>query len=143
MARGYENAGDWFDDEDVVHHRDEGGDWTPRRRGDRRGDRMGARSLELVRAPFVKFSVSSPDSFEVAQEIADHLRAGEPVLVDLGACDRQLTGRLIDFCSGLVYALDGGFQQVGTDVLLLTPRVFDVSGDEASAVRTPGFYNRR
>ena len=77
----------------------------------------------------------------MAQDIADRLRAGTPVLVDLRGCDPQLTGRLTDFCSGLVYALEGTLQHVGREVLLLAPDHVDVSGDEASAVREPGFYN--
>ena len=84
----------------------------------------------------------APEGFEAAQTIADRLRAGAPVLVDLRGCDRQLAGRLTDFCSGLVYALEGTLQLVGREVLLLAPGHVDVSGDEASAVREPGFYNR-
>ena len=78
----------------------------------------------------------------MAQTIADRLRAGTPVLVDLRGCDGQLSGRLTDFCSGLAYALEGTLQHVGREVILLAPSHVDVSGDEASAVREPGFYNR-
>jgi cell division inhibitor SepF len=101
-----------------------------------------SRPLELVRPARFAFELIAPESFEVAQTIADRLRAGAPVLVDLSGCDRQLAGRLMDFCSGLVYALEGTLQQVGREVLLLAPDHVDVSGDEASAVREPGFYNR-
>ena len=54
----------------------------------------------------------------------------------------SLAGRLTDFASGLVYALEGSLQYIGGEVLLLTPERFDISGDAASAVREPGFYNR-
>lgn len=100
------------------------------------------RRLDVVRRPELSFQVVAPESFEVAQAIADRLRAGVPVLVDFHGCDRRLTGRLTDFCSGLVYALEGTLQHVGREVLLLTPDHVDVSGDEESAVREPGFYNR-
>ena len=88
------------------------------------------------------FEVVAPDSFEVAQTIADRLRAGVPVLVDFSGVDRDLTGRLTDFCSGLVYAVEGTLQLIGREVLLLAPSHVDLSGDAASAVREPGFYNR-
>ena len=102
-----------------------------------------SRLLALVRpAPFAFEVVAVPESFEVAQAIADRLRAGTPVLVDLRGCDRQLAGRLTDFCSGLVYAVEGTLQHIGGEVLLLAPSHVDISGDEASAVRKPGFYNR-
>jgi cell division inhibitor SepF len=100
------------------------------------------RPLELVRPTRLAFELIAPEGFEVAQAIADRLRAGTPVLIDFRGCDLRLTGRLTDFCSGLVYALEGTLQHVGRDVLLLTPDHVDVSGDEASAIREPGFYNR-
>jgi cell division inhibitor SepF len=102
-----------------------------------------ARPLELVRRPRFAFEVvAAPEGFEVAQTIADRLRGGSPVLVDLRGCSAQLSGRLADFCSGLAYALEGTLQPIGREVILLTPCHVDVSGDEASAVREPGFYNR-
>jgi cell division inhibitor SepF len=100
------------------------------------------RPLSLVRPPALAFELIAPEDFEAAQHIADRLRAGVPVLIDLQGCDRALTGRLTDFASGLVYALEGSLQYVGSEVLLLTPEPVDVSGDAASAVREPGFYNR-
>jgi cell division inhibitor SepF len=121
---------DWYEDDEPYGDAEE-----------RRYD-SSSRRLELVRPARFAFEVIAPESFEVVQAIADRLRAGAPVLVDLRGCDPQLTGRLTDFCSGLVYALEGTLQHVGREVLLLAPDHVDVSGDEASAVREPGFYNR-
>ena len=102
----------------------------------------GPRPLSVVRPPALAFELIAPEDFEVAQRIADKLRAGVPVLIDFHGCDRELAGRLTDFASGLVYALEGSLHYVGSDVLLLTPDRVDISGDVASAVREPGFYNR-
>jgi len=100
------------------------------------------RPLSLVRPPQLAFELIAPEDFEVAQRVADTLRAGVPVLIDFHGCDRALAGRLTDFASGLVYALEGSLQYVGSEVLLLTPDRVDISGDVASAVHEPGFYNR-
>jgi cell division inhibitor SepF len=100
------------------------------------------RRLSLVQRPSLSFEVVVPEGFESAQHIADRLREGLPVLVDFHGCDRALAGRLIDFSSGLVYALGGTLQHVGRDVLLLAPSDLELSGDEASDIRSPGFYNR-
>lgn len=100
------------------------------------------RPLALVGPQALDFELIAPEDFEAAQHIADTLRAGVPVLIDFHACDPALTGRLTDFASGLVYALEGSLQDVGHDVLLVAPKRLAVSGDEASAVRAPGFYNR-
>ena len=127
----------------MVTSRDAYDDWYE---DDEPGDRWDdgpARPLELVRRPRFAFEVvAAPESFDVAQTIADRLRGGSPVLVDLHGCSAQLSGRLTDFCSGLAYALEGALQCIGEDVILLVPSHVDVSGDEASAVREPGFYNR-
>ena len=122
---------DWYDDDEPY------ADERPRRE-----ERPPARPLELVRRPDLAFELVVPEDFEAAQRIADRLRDGVPVLVDLQGCDRALAGRLTDFASGLVYALDGSLQYVGREVLLVAPDRVDVSGDEASAVREPGFHNR-
>ena len=132
----------------MVSARDANDDWYEGHEhygnaGDGRYEGPASGPLALVRpAPFSFEVVAAPESFEVAQAIADRLRAGTPVLVDLRGCDRQLAGRLTDFCSGLVYAVEGTLQHIGGEVLLLAPSHVDVSGDEASAVREPGFYNR-
>lgn len=100
------------------------------------------RPLELVGSPRLVFALVRPEGFEAARTIADSVRAGIPVLVDLHGCDPDLAGRLTDFCSGLAYAVEGPLQHVGRDVLLVAAHGVDVHGDVASAVRPPGFYNR-
>jgi hypothetical protein len=122
---------DWYDDDEPYAE--------PRARWH---EDVTPRPLSIVRPPALAFELIAPEDFEVAQRIADRLRAGVPVLVDLHGCDRALAGRLTDFASGLVYALEGSLQYIGSEVLLLAPDRVDISGDEASAVREPGFYNR-
>jgi cell division inhibitor SepF len=104
--------------------------------------RPAPRPLELVGRPRQSFELVRPESFEAAQTIADSVRAGIPVLVDLHGCDPELAGRLTDFCSGLAYAVEGALQLIGREVLLVAAHTLDVHGDVASAVRAPGFYNR-
>ena len=131
MVSAHDADDDWYEDDEP--YGDAGAEW----------DRQPApRPLSLVGRSRLAFEVVAPDDFEVAQTIADRLRAGVPVLVDFGGVDRDLTGRLTDFCSGLVYAVEGTLQLVGREVLLLAPGDVDISGDAASAVREPGFYNR-
>jgi cell division inhibitor SepF len=125
-----DDAYEWYEDEEAADA------WR------RHDETAGARPLELVRPAPARVQVVTPDDFEAAQAIADHLRRDRLVIVDLRGCTDDLAGRLTDFCSGLVYALGGGLQHVADDVLLLAPRHVDVSGDEACDVRPPGFYNR-
>jgi cell division inhibitor SepF len=70
--------------------------------------------------------VISPRNFETAQEVADHLRGGRPVILTLEGVDRELTQRLVHFLSGSVYALGGQMHKVGAGVLLLSPSGLEV-----------------
>lgn len=63
----------------------------------------------------------APRSFQDAQEIADRLKAGVPVIVNLQAADRDLMRRIIDFSSGLTYGIGGEMERTADKVYLLTP----------------------
>jgi cell division inhibitor SepF len=63
----------------------------------------------------------TPTEFADATQIGDRLKADQPVIVNLQDADRDLKRRMIDFCSGLTYALSGGMERVGDNVFLITP----------------------
>jgi cell division inhibitor SepF len=84
-----------------------------------------------------------PRSFNDAQQIADKFKEGMPVILNLQGSDAELSKRLIDFTSGLTYALNGGMQRVADKVFLLTPRNVEVSAEErARLLERGGFYNQ-
>jgi cell division inhibitor SepF len=87
--------------------------------------------------------VFEPRSFNDAQEIGDRVKAGQPVIVNLQANDRELQRRLIDFASGLCYALNGTMSKVADHVFLLTPLDVDVSDDEVERLSARGLYRAR
>ena len=53
-----------------------------------------------------------PTDFGDAKEIGDRFKAGQPVIVTLQGRPDDLRRRLVDFCSGVVYVLDGSMKQV-------------------------------
>jgi cell division inhibitor SepF len=85
------------------------------------------RPLALVRPRPVTFALVAPQDFDDAQAIADHLRAGDPVIVDLQGCEAGLRKRLTDFFSGLTYAVDGSVEPLGERVVLLAPPAVELS----------------
>ena len=72
----------------------------------------------------------APRSFGDAKELADEFKALVPVVMDLQGVDRELARRLIDFASGICYALDGSMEKMAPQVFLLIPVGVDVSDDE-------------
>jgi FtsZ-interacting cell division protein YlmF len=101
-----------------------------------------ARPLALVRPPRLEVLVVAPHDFDDARQIADRLRAGGPVIVDLQCCGRELSMRLTDFCSGLTYALEGSLQHIGEQVVLLAPHNVELSSAPPNAPHDRRFYNQ-
>jgi cell division inhibitor SepF len=100
--------------------------------------------IEAVPSPSsVRVHLVVPRSFNDAQQIADKFKDGIPVILNLQGSDQELAKRLIDFASGLTYALDGGMQRVADKVFLLTPRNVEVSAEErARMLERGGFFNQ-
>jgi cell division inhibitor SepF len=83
-----------------------------------------------------------PKNFNDAQQIADQYKDSIPVILNLQQTDTDLSKRLIDFASGLTYALDGGMQRIADKVFLLTPRNVEVSAEERARLIEKGFFNQ-
>jgi cell division inhibitor SepF len=83
-----------------------------------------------------------PKSFNDAQQVADKFRDGIPVILNLQGIDTPLVMRLIDFASGLTYALDGGMQRIADKVFMLTPRNVELSAEERARLIEKGFFNQ-
>jgi cell division inhibitor SepF len=102
----------------------------------------GNRRLEPVATASVKVHLVVPRSFNDAQSIADKFKDSVPVIVNLQSADPELSKRLIDFSSGLTYALSGSMQRVADKVFLLTPRNVEVSAEERARLIDRGFFNQ-
>ena len=86
-----------------------------------------------------KVHVVAPGRFADAQEIGDRFKNGQPVIVNLQANDRELSRRMIDFCSGVTYALSGSMDKVADQVFLLTPSNVEVSPEEKRRLQERGY----
>jgi cell division inhibitor SepF len=95
------------------------------------------RAVDQVRVHLVV-----PKNFNDAQQIADKFKDAVPVILNLQGADTDLSKRLIDFASGLTYALDGGMQRIADKVFLLTPRNVEVSAEERARLLEKGFFNQ-
>ncbi len=89
-----------------------------------------------------RVSVVEPASFNDAQALADRFKRQQPVILNLQSVDADLSRRMVDFCSGLSYALDGNIQTVANRVFLLTPRNVEVSAEERKRLAERAFFNQ-
>jgi cell division inhibitor SepF len=83
-----------------------------------------------------------PKNFNEVQDVADKFKDAIPVILNLQNTDHDLSKRLIDFSSGLTYALDGGMQRIADKVFLLTPRNVEVSAEMRASFLEKGFFNQ-
>jgi cell division inhibitor SepF len=91
----------------------------------------GASAIRIVESAPSKPHAVTPTSFNEAQSIGDRFKMGQPVIVNLQGVERDLRRRLVDFASGLCYALGGKMDRVADQVYLLTPADVEVSSDDA------------
>ena len=96
-------------------------------------------SVRPVSADTAKVQVVAPTRFGDAKEIADCIKSNRPVIVNLQVADRDLQRRMIDFCSGVTYALGGEMEKVADQVFLLAPTNVKVSEEERQRLQERGF----
>lgn len=90
----------------------------------------------------VRVHLVVPKSFNDAQQVADKFKDSIPVILNLQGSETELAKRLIDFASGLTYALDGGMQRIADKVFMLTPRNVEISAEERARLIEKGFFNQ-
>ncbi len=108
-------------------------------RGGRNG---GGQAVQNGHRTAGQVSLVVPKSFNDAQKVADKLKYDVPVIINLQSADPELAKRLVDFASGLTYALDGSMQRVADRVFLLTPSSISVSAEDKALLMERGFFNQ-
>jgi cell division inhibitor SepF len=97
-------------------------------------------AVKPIPMPATRVHVMEPSGFNDAQDVGDRLKAGQPVILNLQGVDRDLQRRLIDFSSGLAYALNGTMSKAADQVFLLTPSNVEVSEEEKERLQARGLY---
>lgn len=81
-----------------------------------------------------------PERFETAAEIADHLRSKHAVLVNMETTPKETTRRLVDFLSGVTYAIDGNIRKVASNTYIITPPNINLVGNLMDELGSSGAY---
>lgn len=76
-----------------------------------------------------KMILLEPRAFSESQQIADHLKKRNTVVVNMKRVTAEQAKRIIDFLSGTVYAIGGDLQKIGTGIFLCTPKNVNVEGN--------------
>jgi cell division inhibitor SepF len=81
------------------------------------------RTMEIV--------VLEPEAYDETQSAADYLKTHRPIVVNLRSAQKDLGRRVVDFLSGVTYALDGHMQRIGEEIFLFTPRQVFITAEQA------------
>ena len=75
-----------------------------------------------------KMMLLEPRAYSESQQIADHLKDRNAVVVNLKRVTPDQGKRIVDFLSGTLYAIGGDLQKLGGGIFLCTPNNINVEG---------------
>ena len=81
----------------------------------------------------IEMKVVKPDRYEAVADIADLLLAGNTVLLNLEDTNKEATRRIIDFMTGVAYAIRGDLRRIANNTYVVTPNNVRVSDDDDGA----------
>lgn len=113
-------------DQDAEEMEEMGGTATRTEERIERNDKV----VALKRPKHAEISIFSPQSFDDARSIADNLKCGKAVIINLGRMEVTLATRIVDFVSGIIYALEGASRKVGDNIFVFTPSGMGINADE-------------
>jgi len=91
-------------------------------------------------APQAKLLLVRPDRFEVAADIADRIRERNAIVLNLEDTEKNITRRMLDFLSGVTYALNGKIKKVSGNTYIITPAGMDFMSEGIEEPEMQGNY---
>lgn len=106
---------------------------APERLGTRESSSRSKNNLhtELSAVPAgrqTKIVSTQPRTFTDVQVVADHLKGGQPVIVNLSQVQPEEAQRILDYASGVSFALNGTAKKVSAEIFLFVPSGVDIVG---------------
>ncbi len=99
----------------------------------------GSPHVRAMAGGMIRVAVLPIDAFEDVERIGERYRSGQPVLFDLRDCDGAVARRVLDFVSGVTYALRGRLLPAGKRCFLLVPDGVEVPSEERHRLADMGY----
>ena len=87
-----------------------------------------------------KLLLVRPDRFEVAADIADRISDRNAIVLNLEETNKDVARRMLDFLSGVTYALGGNIKKVSGSTYVITPAGMDFMGDGLEEMDTRKYF---
>lgn len=88
-----------------------------------------------------KMILLEPRAYSEAQQIADHLKKRNTVVVNLKRVTSDQAKRIVDFLGGTIYAIDGKIQKIGGGIFLCAPNNVSVQGEITGDTEGKGIHD--
>ncbi len=88
-----------------------------------------------------KMILLEPRAYSEAQQIADHLKKRNTVVVNLKRVTPEQAKRIVDFLGGTIYAINGKIQKIGGGIFLCTPNNVSVQGEITGETDGKGIHD--
>jgi len=98
------------------------------------------RVVSMTATTELEVAVLQPATYEDASEIADRLKSKKAVVVNLEDLTKEDAIKVLDFVSGVVYALEGNIQKVSSGIFLIAPLNVSIAGDVRDELKNKGFF---
>jgi cell division inhibitor SepF len=99
-----------------------------------------ARVMNLNNNSAMQVVLVKPDRFDTVSEIADNLRDKKAIVLNLESTNKDVARRLVDFLSGVAYAIDGKVKKIAANTYIITPPNVDLVGDLMDVLESSGMY---
>ena len=101
----------------------------------------GTGAVRQVKSADAQCDVVEATDFSDAKLLADRIRERVPVVLNLRATDPDMVRRLVDFASGLTYALDGTMRKISEGVIMVLPPRVSLGREEKRRLADLGLYS--
>ena len=98
-------------------------------------------AVRQVKSAEAQCDIVEAAGFSDAKLLADRIRARVPVVLNLRATDPDMVRRLVDFASGLTYALDGTMRKISEGVIMVLPPRVSLGREEKRRLADLGLYS--
>ncbi|WP_214827086.1 cell division protein SepF [Exiguobacterium algae] len=89
-----------------------------------------------------KVVLAEPRVFAEAQDIGDHLKENRAVIVNLQRMSKEQSRQVVNFLSGVVYALEGSMTSIGHNTILCTPNNVELTGSISNLISEDELHSK-
>lgn len=102
--------------------------------------KKGSRVVNIAATTQLEVVVMQPQTYEDSRDVADRLKGKKAVVINLEELSKEDAIKVLDFVSGVVYALEGDIQKVSSGIFLIAPYNVSIAGEVRDELKSTGIF---